>query len=121
MSQKPENWGTLSGKDVDTEEKEEIVWNTPEEHGKYLFTNQGCSGCHSLTDKDIVGPGMQGILGKAATRVSGLTAEEYIYNSIVSPNEYMVEGYPENVMPQTFGNLSEEELNALISYLKTIE
>ncbi|MEG3582087.1 MAG: cytochrome c oxidase subunit II [Chloroflexota bacterium] len=121
LSQKPENWGMLSGKGVDTEEKEEIAWNTPEEHGKYLFINQGCSGCHSLTDEEIVGPGMQGILGRAATRVSGLTAEEYIYNSIVSPNEYLVEGYPENVMPQAFENLSEEELNALISYLKTIE
>ena len=52
---------------------------------------------------------------------SGLSADEYIYQSIVYPNEYIVEGYPANVMPQIFINLDEEELQALVSYLKTIK
>ena len=38
-----------------------------------------------------------------------------------TPNEYIVEGYPANVMPQIFINLSEEELQALVSYLITIK
>ena len=104
------------------EEAEALVWNSAEEHGEYLFVNQGCAGCHSLNeDEVIVGPSMYGLIDRSGDKVQGLSAEEYIYQSIVYPNEYIVEGYPANVMPQIFINLSEEELQALVSYLITIK
>ena len=87
-----------------------------------MFVNQGCAGCHSLNEEEvIVGPSMYGLYDRSGDKVPGLSAEEYIYQSIVYPNEYIVEGYPANVMPQIFINLSEEELQALVSYLKTIK
>jgi len=121
LAQKPKDWGVIKGSSSESKEQEKLVWNTPEEHGEYLFVNQGCSGCHSLGEEVIVGPGMKGLYARSEGMVDGLSADEYIYQSIVYPNEYVVEGYPANVMPQVFINLSEEELNGLVSYLKTIE
>ena len=122
LSQIPDGWGSVSTSTESLEEAEAMVWNTPEEHGEYLFVNQGCSGCHSLNeDEVIVGPSMYGLIDRSGSKVEGLSAEEYIYQSITYPNEYIVDGYAANVMPQIFINLSEEELNALVSYLKTIK
>ena len=64
---------------------------------------------------------MYGLIDRSGSKVEGLSAEEYIYQSITYPNEYIVDGYAANVMPQIFINLSEEELNALVSYLTTIK
>ena len=122
LAQIPDGWGVVKAGGEAEEEVEAVVWNTPEEHGEYLFVNQGCAGCHSLNEEEvIVGPSMYGLYDRSGGKVPGLSAEEYIYQSIVYPNEYIVEGYPANVMPQIFINLSEEELQALVSYLKTIE
>ena len=122
LAQIPEGWGVAKAGGEAEEEAEALVWNTAEEHGEYLFVNQGCAGCHSLNeDEVIVGPSMYGLIDRSGDKVPGLSAEEYIYQSIVYPNEYIVEGYPANVMPQIFINLSEEELQALVSYLITIK
>lgn len=61
--------------------------------------NAGCRICHSLTkDERIIGPSFYGIADRAADRVPGMTAEEYLYQSIVDPNAYVVSGYPEGQM-----------------------
>ena len=62
---------------------------------------------------------MYGLCNGSGDKVPGLSAEEYIYQSIVYPNEYIVEGYPINVMPQIFINLS-EEVAPLFPYLKPL-
>ncbi len=54
----------------------------------------------------------------ASTRVAGLAAEEYIRQSIVNPNAFVVEDFPEGVMPQNLGEtLSSQELDDLIAFL----
>lgn len=122
LAQIPDGWGVVNSQNINAEEIEELVWDTPEEQGEYLFVNQGCSGCHSLKSEEvIVGPSMYGLIDRAESKVSGQSADDYIYQSIIYPNEYIVDEYPENVMPQIFINLSEEELTALVSYLKTIK
>ena len=42
--------------------------------------------------------------------------EEYVRDSILKPDEYVVPGYSEGVMP-AFDGLSEEQLDALVQYL----
>ncbi|MEE9198315.1 MAG: hypothetical protein V3U26_00805, partial [Dehalococcoidia bacterium] len=59
-----------------------------------------CSVCHSLDGAPGLGPSLQGIAGTAATRVSGLSAEEYIRESITTPTAFLVEGFSP-VMPTT--------------------
>jgi cytochrome c oxidase subunit 2 len=46
--------------------------------------------------------------------------EEYIRESIRAPDTKVVSGY-EPVMPSFAGQLTESQLNALVTYLKTLE
>ena len=51
---------------------------------------------------------------------SSVTADEnYLRNSILKPEERIVEGYP-NVMPGAYSGLSERQLTGLIEYIKTL-
>ena len=63
---------------------------------------------------------MWDIYERSATQIEGLSPEEYIEQSIRYPNEYIVEDYPEGVMPLIFENLPAEEIESLIAYLKTL-
>jgi hypothetical protein len=47
-----------------------------------------------------------------------LSAEEYIHQSIIDPNAYIVEGFQPNIMPQNFEELiAPEQLSDLIAFL----
>ena len=85
--------------------------------------NAGCQICHSLEkDETIIGPSFYGIASRAGDRVSNLTAEEYLHQSIVDPNAYIVPGFPKGQMIQNFGKiLTEEQVNDLIAFLMTIK
>jgi len=85
--------------------------------------NAGCRICHSLEKGErIIGPSFYGIADRAGERVPGLTAEEYLYQSIVEPNAFVVPDFPEGQMIQNFGKiLTEEEINDLIAFLMTMK
>jgi hypothetical protein len=82
---------------------------------------QFCASCHRLSDLVNFGPGFEGIADRAATQVSGLSAEEYLRQSIVEPKAYIVEGdWGGAVMPTNYGEeYSEEDINDLIAFLLT--
>lgn len=82
--------------------------------------NPGCATCHSLDGTQLVGPTLQGVAGRAATRVEGESAEEYLHQSLVEPNAHVVEGYVEGVM-QSYKDLSEAQINDLVAYLLTLK
>ena len=113
---------------TDTPEPTEILpTDTPEpdpENGRQLFTtvNTPCSSCHRTdTEQTLVGPGLLNVGDRAGERVEGMTAVEYLHNSIVNPNDYVVEGFLEGLMPQTYGEtLTEQEINDIIAYLLTL-
>ncbi len=88
-----------------------------------LGTNTGCRLCHSLTpDTVLVGPSFAGIGSRAASRVPGLSAEEYLRQSIVEPNAYVVEGFPVGQMFQNYEEvLTEAEIDALVAFLLTLQ
>jgi ferredoxin/coenzyme F420-reducing hydrogenase delta subunit/cytochrome c551/c552 len=88
-----------------------------------LGTNAACRICHSLQPGvDLVGPSFVGIASRAGDRVPGLTAEEYLYQSITNPDAYIVEGYPAGQMvPNLAEILTEEQIDDLIAFLMTLE
>ncbi len=88
-----------------------------------LGSAAGCKTCHSLEPGAvIIGPSMAGIGTVAASRVSGMSAEEYLKKSIVDPNAYVVDGFPASVMPNTYINqLTEEEIDKLVAYLLSLD
>lgn len=87
-----------------------------------LEEQPGCSTCHSLEPGDvIVGPSLAGVGARAGDRVEGLTAEEYIEQSIRDPDAFVVEGYDEGTMPSWDEILSDTQIEALVAYLLTLD
>jgi cytochrome c oxidase subunit 2 len=93
------------------------------EWGKYLVISNkyGCGGCHYLADAGIngqVGPAWTNIADIAGKQVPGQDARTRLTHAILYPNEYVVPGYPANVMPQNFGTLMDDvDLNSIVDYL----
>ncbi len=93
------------------------------ERGKKLF-NIKCTSCH-YADKDMIkiGPSLKGIFGQDVVGYDGKTVkidENYIRESILYPQAFVVKGFGErSAMPPFQGQLSEKEILALIEYIKT--
>lgn len=99
---------------------EEAAFTPPQE----LFVSMGCSGCHNLDEPQTdsqrgpIGPNLGNLPETAGDKIEGLSAEEYVYQSIVAPNEYINEGYAAGIMPANFAErMSEEEINAMVEWL----
>ncbi|MFN3981643.1 MAG: c-type cytochrome [Caldilinea sp.] len=87
--------------------------------------NPPCLTCHQLGGKGSKfgpGPNLDGLKDVAATRVEGLSAEEYVHQSIVEPSAFVVKQCPAgpcvNAMPKNYADqMTAEELDALVQYL----
>jgi cytochrome c oxidase subunit 2 len=89
--------------------------------GRNLFIQLGCGGCHTLEDAGAVGsvgPILDGIGLTAEGRLAEMDAEEYIRQSILNPDAYIVEGYDSGLMPaNNTDRLSDGEVETLVQYL----
>ncbi|MEP7285098.1 MAG: c-type cytochrome [Chloroflexota bacterium] len=94
--------------------------------GQILFEHgtknaQACSICHSVDGSAEVGPSLLGIATRAASQVAGQSADEYLFNSIVHPTEYVVQGYSGGIMPLNYAQeLTPPQIRDLIAYLQTL-
>src|ERR1700730_9060231 len=89
--------------------------------GERIFAELGCVTCHRA-DSQGRGPNLQGVFGKPVQLEDGrtLTADEnYIRESILDPGAKVVNGF-KPVMPTFQGLVSEEQLNALVAYVKSL-
>jgi len=87
--------------------------------GAALVEQFGCTACHREGAVNKIAPAYDGIAVRAATRRPPLTAAAYIYESIINPTSYVVEGY-NPAMPQNFAQqLSDRQLGDIIAYLLT--
>lgn len=91
-------------------------------NGQALFVQNACNACHNVDSETmLVGPGLLHLGERAATRQEGMSAYDYLHQSIVDPNAYVVEGFAPNMMPPTFGTtLTEDQINDIIAYLLTL-
>ena len=84
--------------------------------GEQLFATN-CSACHGA--QNGAGPALTGMGERAATRVAGMTAADYIHQSIVDPGAFVVDGFA-NIMPKGFGDqFSAQEISDLVAYILT--
>ncbi|MCB8981650.1 MAG: c-type cytochrome [Ardenticatenaceae bacterium] len=85
----------------------------------------GCITCHSLEPGVVlVGPSQSDVGARAETTGPelGLTAEEYLRQSIVEPNAHIAEGFTEGVMYQNFGEeLTNTQINDLVAFMLTLK
>jgi len=89
--------------------------------GQSLFQQLGCSTCHRSDVQDR-GPNLIGVFGKPVLLEDGRTVigdENYIRESILSPGAKVVRGF-KPIMPVFQGLISEEQLNALVAYIKSL-
>ena len=89
--------------------------------GQDIYRSRGCLGCHSVDGSDNTGPTWKGLYGKTETLADGSTIvvdDAYLIESTMNPAAKLVEGYS-NIMP-AYPDLSEEELQALVSYIKLL-
>lgn len=84
--------------------------------GRQVYTNSGCSGCHTITgiSTGSVGPNLTRIGTVAETRVAGKTAGQYIKESIENPGAFIVPTFA-NAMPP--GLASGTNLDNLVAFL----
>ena len=101
--------------------KEEIKVNKIS--GKEIADINGCTGCHSIDGSVLVGPTFKGIYNRATKiNVNGsikeiIADDEYLRDAIINPAKHIVDGYS-NIMPPFKDVLKDEEVEAIIQYLK---
>jgi cytochrome c oxidase subunit II len=86
--------------------------------GKTLAAAKGCVACHTVDGSPLVGPTWKGLYGKTETMTDGSTAkvdEAYLRAFIRNPTARVVKGFSP-IMPHF--DLSEQELTALVAYIK---
>ena len=89
--------------------------------GERIFAELGCATCHR-SDSQGRGPNLQGMFGRPVQLEDGrmVTADEnYVRESILDPGAKIVKGF-KPVMPTFQGLVSEEQLNALLAYVKSL-
>ena len=89
--------------------------------GQKLFQQYGCATCHR-SDTQGRGPNLVGVFGKPVLLDDGRTVvadENYVRESILNPGAKVVAGF-KPIMPTFQGQLSEEQLMALVEYVKSL-
>lgn len=103
------------------EEKTETL--SLSEKGEELVEHSGCLACHSLDGTPKIGPTLKGLFGRKVILADGKSVvadESYIRESLLDPNARLVQGFPP-VMPTFQGSLKDEDITAIIAYLKTVK
>lgn len=93
------------------------------EKGKALTQSKGCVACHSDDGTPKVGPSYKGLWGAQAELTDGSKVERdenYLRESILQANAKVVKGFAPT-MPPYQGMVNEEELGAIIAYIKSLK
>jgi len=90
------------------------------EQGAGVFARLGCRECHAAGSE--AAPALAGLYGREVHLASGATVradENYLRESLLDPEAKVVAGF-DAAMSTYRGQLDEEEILALISYLKSL-
>ncbi|MDY0747717.1 cytochrome c oxidase subunit II [Paucibacter sp. R3-3] len=92
---------------------------TPQQLGQALYQRLACASCHA-PDSSVHAPPLAGLYGRTVVLQDGghVTADEdYLRESIVAPDRRLVAGQPA-IMPSYGGQLSEQDVQNLVAYLR---
>ena len=91
--------------------------------GEEIYKTKGtCEICHSIGQKGTRAPDLAGIGARAAKTKPGMSAKQYIIESLINPDAFVVEGYPP-IMPAVDKPpiaLNRSELWALTAFLESL-
>lgn len=87
--------------------------------GQRLIAETDCAACH-LTGEGRTAPLFDGLASVAGQRRPPLSAEQYLYEAIVSPGAHLLDGYA-NAMPNDYGQrFSRTDIGHMIAHLLTL-
>ncbi|MCB9072546.1 MAG: cytochrome c oxidase subunit II [Bdellovibrionaceae bacterium] len=92
--------------------------------GRAAYAKWACIGCHTLDGSPSTGPSWKGLWGNERSFNDGGKAvadENYIRESIMDPNKHVVKGFEPNKMPTFKGMISDEDITAIIEFIKTLK
>lgn len=106
--------------------KEMLPPSDPWDWGKKQYEkSKGCIACHSIDGRKIVGPSFLDSWGKDVELAAGGTVkfdENYLRESVLNPQAKARKGYESAaLMPSYQGRLKEEEISALIEFMKNVK
>lgn len=90
--------------------------------GYTIFQAQKCGLCHAMKGEFKSGPPLKGVWGTKVKLEDGshVTMDEaYVRESILEPKKKITKGYIHVPMPGYKGKLTEDEMGALVEYLKS--
>ena len=90
--------------------------------GADLFTQSingapPCSTCHTVDGSTLVGPSFKGFGAVAGTRISGMSATDYVSQSITQPSAYIVNGFSNLMYNQYEQHLTAQQIADLAAYV----
>jgi cytochrome c551/c552 len=86
--------------------------------GKAIFDSNGCNSCHTYApagSKSQIGPDLDKLPQYAKQAKKPL--EQFVRESIVSPDAYVQPGFAKGIMPSSFASLPKDQLDALVAFL----
>jgi mono/diheme cytochrome c family protein len=85
--------------------------------------NFACATCHYFNQEaQLIGPGLLNVGQWALENIQGQTPQEYIHTSIIMPSTYVVEGYPDGLMPQVYAQIfTEQQIEDLVAYVMSLK
>ncbi len=100
------------------------------ELGAVAYQSYGCAGCHGQPETPgsaAVGPWLGEIKTEGATRIEGMLAQEYVYESILDPEAFIAPDCPNgpciepSIMPKDFafriGASNPQDMADILAYL----
>jgi cytochrome c553 len=102
------------------------------ERGRQLFDGTivmrngdtpSCASCHAAAVDEVptLGLNLSNIGARAERRVAGMSAAEYLHESIVFPDAQLTGGWQEGIMYRGYGqDLTEQQIADLVAYLLTM-
>jgi cytochrome c oxidase subunit II len=94
--------------------------------GERLSKTKGCIACHSTDGTRLVGPSYKGLYGLMETVIRDgaehevTVDDDYLRRSIRDPKAEVVKGY-QPLMPPTEGLVTDDEIEALLAYIKSLK
>ena len=86
---------------------------------RVIGANPGCVTCHSLDEGvTLVGPSLAGLAARAGSSIPGVSAADYVRQSITEPDSFVVDGFTAGQMPGGWQDtLSPTQVESLVDFL----
>ena len=96
---------------------------SPADAGRQVFLTAGCTACHTIDTipqaRGNVGPNLTQVGSRAGTRKPGMSAEDYLKESVLQPDAFIAPGYT-NDMPAGLVSAG-PNVDNLIAFLSSLK